>query len=223
MPSVSNGDFAIADSQFNEPPSSSSLTLETSHTANMNSQGSVAAIDMATDHQDRRQVTVSIRPTNNTTGESDVRDPQQDQRQHVAGGQPLPPGDSGVSSSSTEPINIGITTRSARAPSLSNLSDYARSMLLHTKQQMDATSGSPPPAHLHVAGPAGNGQRYRSGSLTNSSSNNNPVGSSHNTSSCSRGTSQSTSPGRSQHHHNNSPHRHAHRQSLTNGTLTNGI
>ncbi|KAL1891544.1 hypothetical protein Sste5346_007636 [Sporothrix stenoceras] len=238
MPSVSSGDsFAIVDPQStlaDEPSSSLSSEVHTNnnHTsANMNPQGSIAAIDMAADHQGRRQVTVSVRPTDNVSGygeSADVRDPQQDQRQHVAGGQPLPPGDAVNASSPTEPIDIGITTRSARAPSLSNLSDYARSMLLHTKQQMDATSGSPPPAHLHVAGPAGD-QRYRSGSL-NSSSNNNPVGSSHNTSthnssynSYSRGMSQSTSPSRSQHHHTNSPHHHAHRQSLVNGTLPNGI
>ncbi len=41
----------------------------------------------------------------------------------------------------------------------SNLSDYARVMLQHTKQQMDATPGSPPPSHIHVAGPAGRQQQ----------------------------------------------------------------
>jgi hypothetical protein len=224
MPSVTNGDsVAIIDTH---EPSSTDTDVVLSHSDHMNPQGSVAAVDMAdmaADRQDRRQVTVSVRPTDAATGHPDVCDPQQDQRQH-AGGQPLPPTGRGDGAAVPEERS---TTRSVRAPSLSNLSDYARSMLMHTKQQMDATSGSPPPVHLHVAGPAGNGQRYRSGSLS-MSMNAGPVSSSHNTSSYanpsySRGTSQSTSPSRSQHHHNHSSHRHLHRSSLVNGTLPNGI
>lgn len=238
MPSVSNGDSIVfVDPQptlADEPSSSINTNSASSDSTHpdllpdtMNSQGSIAAIDMATD-QHRRQVTVSVRPTdNNNAGELDVRDSRQDQRQHIAGGQPLPPGSSPMPpAASSDSNNNGgdneRTTRSARVPSLSNLSDYARSMLLHTKQQMDATSGSPPPAHLHVAGPAGD-QRYRGGSLDMGSNNNAPVSSSHASSSYSRGTSLSTSPGRSQHHHN-SHHRHAHRASLVNGTaMPNGI
>ncbi|KIH88401.1 hypothetical protein SPBR_07899 [Sporothrix brasiliensis 5110] len=190
----------------------------------MDSHGSIAAIDMAANQPSRRQVDVDVHPTDINTAESNIRDPQQDQRQHIAGGQPLPP-DSVQMAPADEGAGAS-TTRSARTSSLSNLSDYARFMLLHTKQQMDATPGSPPPAHLHVAGPAGDGPRYRSGSLTMSerSQGHDRASSTHNTSSYSRGASQSTSPGRSQHHHNNSPHHHAHRTALANSTaLPNGV
>ncbi|CAK7207686.1 hypothetical protein SEUCBS139899_010497 [Sporothrix eucalyptigena] len=169
----------------------------TSIIMSMNQQDTLP-LDMADDHQSaRRQVTVSVR----ATGETD-RDIQQDQRQHIAGGQPLPPD-----------ASMSPTASSASGRRPSDLSSYAHAMLLHTKQQMDATSGSPPPAYLHVAGPAGAGHRHELGN--------------------SRHSHQSQSPSRSQHHHQNSgvssrssSIRHGHRQSVPNGmtsALPNGI
>ncbi|CAK7235371.1 hypothetical protein SBRCBS47491_009270 [Sporothrix bragantina] len=174
-------------------------------------------LDMADDRQSaRRQVTVSVR----ATGQTD-RDAQQDQRQHIAGGQPLPPDASMMPSSATG----GVTSSSGRRPS--DLSSYAHAMLQHTKQQMDATNGSLPPAHLRVAGPAGV-QRQDDGDNNGSHSHRH-----------SRSGSQSQSPSRrSQHHHNHrstndysgtssrsSSILHGHRASMSNGTtaLPNGI
>ncbi|OAA61129.1 hypothetical protein SPI_05153 [Niveomyces insectorum RCEF 264] len=75
----------------------------------------------------------------------------QDQRQHSTG---YPQADSqehmrGRAESQGSSMN-------SSPPVHSELSAYARSMHRHTKQQMEATSGSPPPSHIHVAGPLSN-------------------------------------------------------------------
>ncbi|CAK7220668.1 hypothetical protein SCUCBS95973_004238 [Sporothrix curviconia] len=184
----------------------------------MTSSQDALPLDMADDRQSaRRQVSANVR----ATGQTD-HDVQQDQRQHIAGGQPLPPDASMSPTAATASSN-------GRRPS--DLSSYAHAMLQHTKQQMDATNGSPPPAHLRVAGPAG-AASYRHEQENGDHGSRTPR---HH-----RGSSQSQSqsPSRSQHHHRHSSNnysgnssrsssmRHGHRTSLTNGTtaaLPNGI
>ncbi|CAK7563442.1 MAG: hypothetical protein SEPTF4163_001311 [Sporothrix epigloea] len=180
------------------------------------SQHDMLPFDMADDRQSaRRGVNVSVR----ATGQTD-RDAQLDQRQHIAGGQPLPPDVS-------MPTTAVSSSTNARRPS--DLSSYAYAMLQHTKQQMDATNGSPPPAHLHVAGPAGAMSRHEMDQADNDT---------HSHHRHRRSGSQSQSPSRSQrhhHHHNTNNYsgtssrsssiRHGNRIS-TNGTTTtlpNGI
>ncbi|CAK7274054.1 hypothetical protein SEPCBS57363_005964 [Sporothrix epigloea] len=143
------------------------------------SQHDMLPFDMTDDRQSaRRGVNVSVR----ATGQTD-RDAQQDQRQHIAGGQPLPPD---VSMSTTA------ATSSTKTRRPSDLSSYACAMLRHTKQQMDATNGPPPPPHLHVAGPAGAMSRQEM------EQNYNDTQSHHRHR---RSGSQSQSPNRSQRHH----------------------
>ncbi|CAK7240220.1 MAG: hypothetical protein STHCBS139747_001658 [Sporothrix thermara] len=185
---------------------------------------------MADDRQSaRRQVAVSVR----ATGQTD-RDLQQDQRQHIAGGQPLPPDASMAPSSMSASSGGGASSIGGGRRRPSDLSSYAHAMLQHTKQQMDATNGSPPPAHLRVAGPAG-AQRHRDDQYNGD----NDGSRSHRHR---RSGSHSQSPSRSQHHHristsnNNNNYsgassrsssiRHGHRMSTANGTtsaLPNGI
>ncbi|CAK7263382.1 hypothetical protein SEPCBS119000_000443 [Sporothrix epigloea] len=179
------------------------------------SQHDILPLDMADGRQNaRRGVTVSVR----ATGQTD-RDAQDDQRQHIAGGQPLPP-------DASMHTTAAASSRSSRRPS--DLSSYAYAMLQHTKQQMDATSGSPPPPHLHVAGPAGNRSRHEAEQAANGSQTHYRHR---------RSGSQSRSPGRSQRHryHNTNEYseassrsssiRHGHRTSAngTTTTLPNGI
>lgn len=95
-------------------------------------------INRANDGQSRSQITtVDFR----APGEND-RDAQHDLRHHNSGGRHFPP-DTAMSIS----LDTGYRP--------SDLSAYARSMLRYTKRQLDAASGSPPPPHLRVAGPAG--------------------------------------------------------------------
>ena len=141
---MSSLDFSVPDPRASISDESSSI-VSTSSTDGIPPSSPAYRTMSSERHLDRAAQQLNASSQLSQSGPADSYR-EQDQRQH-AGGQPLPPGSGDMAPSSPT------------APS--NLSDYARLMLQHTKQQLDATSASPPPPHIRVAGPLGHSQHQQ--------------------------------------------------------------